>query len=261
MDCFNLDMIYFSPTFSTQQILKSIARGVGSVARHYDLTPYNHGFGEIDVTGDDLALFGSPVYGGRLPPLAAERFRRVKGKGTPAVAVVVYGNRHYDDALLELADLLTENGFEIIAAAAFIAQHSYSSLIAPGRPTPDDCREAEHFGATVREKIDAVKQGAPISPVKVAGNRPYKQLSGGHLFQPVTSQACTLCGTCSWSCPAAAIPADSPNETSKERCIACGRCIKVCPELARHFSREVIEGVVAHLESVTVGERTPDLFI
>jgi hypothetical protein len=65
-----------------------------------------------------------PVYGGRVPEVALERLRALKGNGGPAIAVVVYGNRAYEDALLELHTELTANGYKVIAAAAFIAEHS-----------------------------------------------------------------------------------------------------------------------------------------
>lgn len=38
--------------------------------------------------------------------------------GTPAIAVCVYGNRDYDDALIELKDAIEANGFKTVAAAA-----------------------------------------------------------------------------------------------------------------------------------------------
>ena len=40
-----------------------------------------------------------PVYGSRVPPVSLERLSALKGSGQKAVAVVVYGNREYDDTL------------------------------------------------------------------------------------------------------------------------------------------------------------------
>ena len=81
------------------------------------------------------------MYGGRLPADAVKRLSNLKGHNTPAVIVVVYGNREYEDALLELNDLAIEAGFKPVAAGAFIGEHSYSnkdSPIAHGRPDEKD---------------------------------------------------------------------------------------------------------------------------
>ena len=49
-----------------------------------------------------LSIIGVPVYGGRVPVEAISRLQRLKANNTPAVIVVVYGNRDYNDAILEL---------------------------------------------------------------------------------------------------------------------------------------------------------------
>jgi hypothetical protein len=79
-------------------------------------------------------LVGAPVYAGRIPPAAAQRFLTLRGNDTPAIPVVVYGNRHYNDALLELADLLTSAGFVPVAGAAFIGEHPSPAQRRPSRP-------------------------------------------------------------------------------------------------------------------------------
>lgn len=45
----------------------------------------------------------------------------IKGNGVLAIGVVVYGNRNFDDALIELRYILELDGFTVIARAAFIA--------------------------------------------------------------------------------------------------------------------------------------------
>ena len=103
----------------------------------------------------DLAIIGSPVYAGRLPGTMTSRFELIKGYATPAVIVVVYGNRAYEDALLELNDLVSGAGFTPIAAAAFIGEHSYATKefpIAVGRLDEEDLKKARAFGETVRKK-------------------------------------------------------------------------------------------------------------
>jgi len=85
----------------------------------------------------DLAIIGVPVYAGRVPEIAAHRLKEIKGAGTPAVVVAVYGNREFEDALVEMRDIAIAQGFEVVAAGAFIAEHSFSTdelPIAAGRP-------------------------------------------------------------------------------------------------------------------------------
>lgn len=87
----------------------------------------------------DLAiLLIAPVYAGRIPEMAAKLFSQIDGHGMKAIVAVVYGNRDYDDALLELADIAIADGFEVIGAGAFIAQHCIFPKVANGRPDSSD---------------------------------------------------------------------------------------------------------------------------
>lgn len=97
----------------------------------------------MDFGPDDLVLFGVPVYGGRIPSPAVQTLRRMQGSRTPAVLVAAYGNREYDDALLELADIAAANGFIPFAAAALIAEHSIMHSVAAGRPDAQDARKSK----------------------------------------------------------------------------------------------------------------------
>ncbi len=58
-----------------------------------------------------LTIIGVPVYTGRVALEAVRGIQRFKAKNAPAVLVVVYGNREYEDALLELQDIVVEAGF------------------------------------------------------------------------------------------------------------------------------------------------------
>ena len=81
---------------------------------------------------DYLVVFSSPVYGGRIPKVARGRFANFFGNKTPCVITVTYGNRDFDDALLELYDFATANGFDVIGAAALIGRHTYCLLYTSG---------------------------------------------------------------------------------------------------------------------------------
>ena len=61
-----------------------------------------------------------PVYGGFIPQVCAHMEKNLKGDYTPAVIAAVYGNRHYDDALLQMKDILTEQGFVVKIGRAHV---------------------------------------------------------------------------------------------------------------------------------------------
>ena len=151
--------IYFSPTRTTARIVAAIARGTQlPAAEPLDLTPPEARTWRIEAAQDALAIIGAPVYGGRIPPEAVVRLRRLRAHETPAGIVVVYGNRAYEDVLLELRDLVIEQGFIPIAAAAFIGEHSYSTEVTPiahGRPDVLDLAQAQEFGALIRDRLAA----------------------------------------------------------------------------------------------------------
>ena len=94
----------------------------------------------------DALMAVLPVYAGRVPQISLERLSVLKGSGQMAVAVVVYGNREFDDALLETKNALEAGGFQAIAAAAFIAEHSIIRSIASSRPDTEDKKLPGSFG-------------------------------------------------------------------------------------------------------------------
>jgi flavodoxin len=107
MNISSATLVYFSPTQTTKKVVEGVARGVRvDTVEHLDLTPPQAKTRECEEMNDGLAIIGAPVYGGRIPGDVAHRLRRLKGNDTPAVVIVVYGNRAYGDALLELRDLV-----------------------------------------------------------------------------------------------------------------------------------------------------------
>ena len=125
MNISSVKLVYFSPTKTTQKVLEAIANGVGNKnVEHINLTSPNSKTKIFADFIDELVILGAPVYAGRLPEEAARRISRLKGNNTPAVVVVVYGNREYEDALLELKDLAVTSGLVPIAGGAFIGEHS-----------------------------------------------------------------------------------------------------------------------------------------
>ena len=113
---------------------------------------------ETVIPTSALAVIVVPVYGGHVAPLAMERLESIRGLDTPAVLVVVYGNRAYEKALMELDAFAIPHGLKVIAGATFIGEHSYSTdkcPIADGRPNESDLDYAEDFRKKIMEKIQA----------------------------------------------------------------------------------------------------------
>lgn len=200
---------HFSPTGGTRKVAEAIAAGFGTPVVEMDLSKAD----AIAALGEHDALMAVlPVYAGRVPQIALERLSALKANGQKAVAVAVYGNREYDDALLETKHALEANGFRVIAAAAFIAEHSIVRSIAAGRPDAEDEALCRRFAADVMAKPD------DAASVQVPGNDPYVELKPSP-FHPAADETCVRCGVCAEQCPLGAIPMDEPNKTDPELCI------------------------------------------
>lgn len=233
-------LAYFSPTQTTRRVLQSIAAGMDlAKIKDEDLTAPDARTRFIaPVAEDEIALLGSPVYCGRLPQEGALRLRRLEGHDAPAVVVVVYGNREYGDALLELRDLAIERGFRPIAGAASIGEHSFCSAeypIAVGRPDAVDLTWARELGREVSAQLASLSAPAAIPLLEVPGNLPYEEIDESFgCITPVTLfDTCDACGACAQACPAAAISVNGVAATKAALCIMCCACVRVCPNDAR----------------------------
>lgn len=223
--------VFFSPTGGSKRSANAVARGTGLPAREVDLTIRRFNPTEVRFPADELAVLAAPVYCGRLPEGAVERFRRVHGDNTPCIVLVTYGNRNYDDALIELFDLAKEQGFVPVAAAALVARHTYGR-VQLGRPDVQDMAEDEAFGAAVARRLE--NEG--VVPLEtVPGNRPYRDGTNPRPFIPQTGPGCTMCQVCVHRCPEGAIDPVHPARVDGTKCISCFRCIRFCPEAAKRM--------------------------
>ncbi len=259
-------LIYFSPTGTTQKILQGLAQGmpIGRI-EHLNLTPPQAETRICDEIGDALTILGAPVYAGRLPIQAVHRLGRLKAEGAPVILVVVYGNREYEDALVELKNLAVQQGFRPVAAGAFIGEHSYSTNdtpIAAGRPDESDLIKAREFGKKVFKKLQDIQGLDGLSALEVPGNFPYKERIQRPIEGPTTRETlCTLCGTCASVCPTAAVVVEESVMTEPERCILCHACVKNCPTGARTMEVERVFKVAQWLHTNCRKRKEPELFL
>lgn len=240
----------FSPTGGTSKIAAAIA-GARMRTRIDLCSPVEPQ--ELPAGTPLLAVV--PVYGGRIPAIAAQRLLALQGSGNPAIAVVVYGNRAYEDALLELKNVLTEAGHQIVAAAAFIAEHSIIRSIGANRPDAADLTRAVEFGAEVEAKLNG-----DLTTVDVPGNAEYRPLPQMPAT-PLVTDVCGGCGMCAHKCPVGAIPLSNPRSTDAAKCILCMRCVAICPRKARILPPPMVEAFTARLNAVASEPKQPEIYI
>ena len=267
--------LYFSGTGTTETLVRVIADELSKqLAVPAELVNFTtpdsreriHHFG-----ADELAVVATPVYAGRVPNVLLPYIKeKIHGSGGPAVPLVLFGNRNFDDALIELRDLLESDGFRTIAGAAFVCEHSFSRSFGKGRPDREDIQLARTFAASVAKKLLSMEE-LPQEPVPVRGNvpvRPYytpRDRQGNPInilkVKPLTDlEKCTQCGRCVSLCPMGSIEQDDPSKISGI-CIKCCACVKKCPVGAKYYTDP---GYLYHQHELEEGyarRAEPELFL
>lgn len=257
----HIHLIYFSPTHTSAKIAYAIAEGMGA-----------NTLSESDITfecpeiveniEDELTIIAVPVYGGRVAETAIERLRMFHANQTPVVPIVLYGNRDYEDALKELCDITTEQGFIPVVAGAFVGEHSFSRKnmpIAAGRPDDIDIHEAMLLGEEALKKLRNIPSLENMPMLQVKGNFPYRTKSPSAPQAPVTTdELCTECEYCVDVCPTHAIAlTENGMYSDSALCIKCCACVKECPEGARTFDTPYTAILYKNFST----RREPELFI
>ena len=269
--------VYFSGTGTTEKVATTLARDLAErLEAAYDTYCFNLPQArekDLSFGPEDLVVLGTPVYAGRVPNLLMPYVRdHIKGNGTLGVSVVLYGNRNYDDGLIELRNLMRDNGFLPVAAGAFVGEHSFSKVLGAGRPDGKDMALVAQLGERTAEKVKNLTE-VPAEVVEVTGCdpiRPYYTPRDRHgepikdflKAKPVTDpDKCVKCGLCARLCPMGSIdPEDVTQVVGK--CIKCCACVKKCPMGAKYFDHE---GYLYHqheLEDQYAGRRAPsEIFV
>lgn len=252
--------IYFSATGTTKKVVdtigNSLANSFETNALIFDFTlpEMRTSFPEISV--NDLVVFGVPTYAGRVPNLLLKYLDTIQGNGALAIPVVTFGNRAFDNALIELRNILENHGFKTVAGGAFVCEHSFSYTLAAGRPDENDLVFAKNFAEAIYNKVSKIDldsyqhKAIKVDGDETAGYYQPKTDEGTPIdirkVKPKTNANCTKCGTCAKVCPMGSISAEDFS-TINGICIKCGACIKKCLPKAKYFDDP---GYLYHKEQV-----------
>ena len=226
--------ITFSPTGGTDKVTELLTEAMDGEKRRISLLPEKEDYSRHVFKSGDICFIAVPSFGGRVPQEAAKRLGMMKGNQARAVLVCVYGNRAYEDTLIELKDVADKAGFVPAAAVATIAEHSIMH------------KYLEH-----QEKT---------GELSVPGNHPYKEL-GTIPFIPKPGKACNSCGRCAALCPVGAIDLNNVKKVDEEKCISCMRCIAVCPKHARSLNKVVLFAAEKKMAKLFETRKENELFL
>jgi NAD-dependent dihydropyrimidine dehydrogenase PreA subunit len=245
----------FSPTGGTAKAAQALTQSWEAQQETLDLTDPKLDWAGHTFQPEDLAVLAVPSFGGRVPAVAAERLGRLKGNGALCVLLCVYGNRAYEDTLVELEDAAIQSGFRVIAAVAAVAEHSIVHQYAAGRPDEKDKAQLQAFAAQIWEKV---RQGGVQTP-SLPGGRPYKKAGGGGLV-PKAGKSCTHCGRCALRCPVGAIDPVTLTADGK-KCFSCMRCVTECPTGARQVNAAMVAAASLALKKVCSVRKECELYL
>ncbi|NLD17907.1 MAG: 4Fe-4S binding protein [Tissierellia bacterium] len=243
--------IKFSPTGGTAKVSDHLAKYLNMEKRDVDLMKESP---KLEFSKNDLIIFAAPVYSGRIPQIAKDYIKTLSGKGAKAVSLAVYGNRDYDNALLEMNEALEEGGFEVIGSGAFVSKHSIITSIASKRPDENDLKDIEKFGDNI---LELFAKGIKLNPPEVKGSGPFEEIKPGSKID--CNEDCIFCGDCVEVCPVGVIPEDEPN-TTMDGCIMCMACREICPVDARGLEPERYEVTKARLDELTKEHRPNEMY-
>ncbi|MCI2106086.1 MAG: EFR1 family ferrodoxin [Intestinimonas sp.] len=266
--------VFFSPTGNTEKVVSciagQIAKQLGVPMETFDYTLPKNRQGKKSYGQMDLVVFGTPVYAGRIPnkmlPYVQNNF---EGNGALALPIAAFGNRSFDNALIELRNELEQNGFHTIAGAGVVTSHVFSDKIAPNRPDEKDLTELRGFADAVAAKVRGL-ESIP-APIDVRGDDPI-----GPYYTPLGMDGkpakflkakpktdmdkCKGCKLCAQVCPMGSISEAAPQVVTGI-CIKCQACIKKCPTSAKYFDDAALLSHVAMLEKNYIRRTESEFFV
>ena len=286
MNISKVNAVYFSPCSTTAQAVRTIAEkaaeALGVPVQYYDFTLPKNRKDMTEFASDDLVIFGMPVYAGRIPnlilPIVQKCFR---GNDALAVPVVTFGNRSYDNGLLELRNELEKNGFHTVAGGAFVSQHAFTAKLASGRPDGDDKLFMADFAVKVAEKVRGMEvipgpvavpakgqdkdnfTAAPVDREVGPYYRPLDEHDNPAMFLKAVPQTdvmkCSRCSICARVCPMGAISTKDVTVIIGT-CIKCQACVKRCPDKAKYFDDPVMLSHISMIEKTFEERKESEIY-
>ena len=242
--------VYFTGTGNTKKMVAAVAKAacgkLGCEYAEYDFSLPSVRAQELAFSDSDLVVIGTPVYAGRVPNVLLPYLtKNVQGNGALVVPVVTYGNRNFDDGLMELRNVMIANGLLPIGGGAFVGEHSFSTTLGAGRPNADDMALAAELGEQAAEKVlagvvsepVAVEGEEPIRPYYTPRDRNSNPINILKVKPKTDTDKCINCGLCARICTMGSI--DPQDVTSVNGiCIKCCACVKRCPKGAKYYDDE-----------------------
>ncbi len=273
-----IKVCYFSPTGATRAVAERLAEQLGEKLNAavetcpYTLPRQRETLPQFDP--DDLLLWATPVYAGRIPNKTLDYVRRVfrerqkELEGLPAVSLVTFGNRAYDNALAELTGLMQEAGMRVVGAAAMVTRHSFSDTLGAGRPNAEDWQAMSTFVSQVAERVTTGKGLEIQVPGEAHPEQYYTPLKtnsapAGFLKAKPSCAAtlCSHCGRCAEVCPMGSIVMQAGLPQFAGICIKCQACRRICPAGAIAFTDPEYCSHVAMIEQTFAAPQRAEFFV
>lgn len=234
----------------TQKAAEILAGFFGLPVELYDRTLPSEREKVINCDTGDLMIVACPVFGGWMPAIPG-LFENINGDATPCILMATYGNRHYDQVLAQLKELMGTVGFITVGAIAVVTPHTFSEKLGAGRPNQEDRAVMADFAMRVLEKVENWDVECPAIPGDLTVPRKPS------VYKPKTwnPERCSHCGHCWKTCPAGAIHPETM-EISPEKCINCIHCVKSCEAWSFDYS-----GTTAYLEEHFMTPRPIEVFL
>lgn len=212
----NFSLLIFSPTGQSKACALAVAKATKQEFVELDLTHFIPRRKSLALS-DTTLIIAYPVYGGRVPRLFAEYLReQVTFTNCKALVIATFGNRAFEDALVEMEDLLLEKGVPLIGGASIGCQHSYTDKVGSKRPDFEDFQVLDRL---------AVYLNGETKTVHPPGNRPYKRdmpVADPPYMPTPKDKAHPINSQCFAVCPTGSLAKGDP-----AICIHCCACIQV----------------------------------
>lgn len=246
--------LYFSPTGGTKKVLNILISSWECEKKYIDLSDEENSLSHISFKNNDVLVVAVPSFSGRVPQFVIPKLQEFHGDGIKTILITTYGNRAFDDTLLELKDTLQSRGFLCTCAVAAVTRHSILPEYGKGRPDVVDIEELKQFSVQCKEVIEN-----STSTVQVTGNRPYRNYVPIPI-KPKAKKQCIQCGLCYQKCPVHAIKPDNFRVCDKSKCISCLQCVAVCPKKARKINPLILKIAEIKMKKLCSGRKMNQFF-